>query len=618
MSKRSAKRDSSKRKRATEGPLAGTPTAESAGESEQQASDAVSASDWSAVPELDPALLETGLYKFSGPAENRAQDRISQRELGLVDIAMRLPGATEWAKVRLWDFTSISFGVVLEDSGQRSWPAPAGIDGANGSPGQADGDARAKAPIAGLAAGDEVEIRLKIQGRQEFTVWCAVKNTMPRKDGFKIGLRRLDVGFPRSVDANRRAADRLPIAPTLALKARLGHPFIYGHWCGIQVSDLNRDMGLSFTSSDPSILLFEGMEIKVHFELATFRGMPMAARVTWVHATESNQVRFGVACLDMAWKLHNAICDFLIFSRQWSPGRLRQAGFRAQRVKGRLRFRSVKTMDDYAEVLHLRREAYVGAGKRGTATRAEDMAGKLDGQSRILMAHHQEKLVGTLTFTFPHSEDTLLDSQSGFPGGRYPVRIPPKINLIEVSRLCIQDDYRSTDLLQGLFEHGVKHFLMSDRHWLLTSAVAELLPIYRRIGFKTVGAAYKHPGLNYLEHHLILAHRDTFLCGKGMNLLVWNALFGDLIRHLLSRGLIKVPLPVMAAIRCKLLLAPLSRRLTETGAARAFRKHLELLRRERVREALAFPPAKSAPDPVPTAAANGAPDDPDHPAREAA
>jgi predicted GNAT family N-acyltransferase len=398
------------------------------------------------------------------------------------------------------------------------------------------------------------------------------------KEGVRIGLRRLDVNFPQAVDLDRRAAYRLPLSPTLSLKARLSHPFLFGHWSTLVVSDINREMGLSFHTEDPSILLFEGMEIRIQFELARHRATPMLARVAWIHATEADHVRFGVACVDMAWDLHNGICDYLLFSRQWTPGRLRQAGFLARQVKSRLSFRSVKTMADYAEVLYLRRDAYVGAGKKSRATRPEEMASRLDGQSRILMGLHQDKLVGSLTFTFPAREDEVLDSQAAFPGRKYPVAIPPKTSLIEVSRLCIDEEYRGTDLLQGLFEHGAKHFLLSDRYWLLTSAVSELLPMYERIGFKKLGASYKHPALNNLEHHLIIANRDTFLWGKGINLLVWDSIFGDMVRHLLDRKLLRVAGPLGMLIRAKLLFRPVAKRILQNRAANAFRRHLQVLR----------------------------------------
>jgi hypothetical protein len=547
--------------------------------------------DWSSVPGIDPDKLETGLYKFSDASESRSQERISHRELGFVAISIRTPGG-RWLPVRLWDFTSISFGVIYSEA-ESAWPAPAGPESRDSMPDPTD---RGAFDRLGFEIDNEIEIRIRLTPDTEFETWCQVKNMIPVKEGVRIGLRRLDVSFPQTVEADRRAAFRLPLAPSLSLKARVSHPFLYGHWSSLAVSDINRYMGLSFLCADPSILLFEGMEIRVYFELARHRTAPMLARVTWVHANEANQVSFGVACMDVPWNLHNGICDYLLYSRHWTPGRLREAGFLSRQVKGRLRFRSMKTMDDYAEVLYLRRDAYVGAGKKPKDTQPEAMASRLDGHSRILMALHQDKLVGSLTFAFPHHEEELLDSESGFPGRKYPVRIPPKTSLIEVSRLCIDEGYRGTDLLQGLFQHGVKHFLLSDRYWLLTSAVSDLLPLYERIGFAKLDASYKHPSLNNLEHHLILAHRDAFLMGKGMNMLLWNSLFGDLIRHLLDQKLIKVTGPETLLIRAKLMLAPLSKRLLDYRAVNAFRRHLEYLRRESVR---------SRPSPIPALQSGG-------------
>ncbi len=509
-------------------------------------------SDWSPVPQSKRHRQPKKKKRPSVKEDKRNQSRFSQRELGSVSVSVRM-GGENWCAVKLWDFSAIGFGILYQ-------PHP--DDKSKSSP---------------LSAGEELLVRIRIEAHQEFEVWCEVKNVSHWKDGFKIGCRRLDLNFPRAVDLERREGFRLSLAPSLALRARVRHPFIYGHWCALQASDLNKNMGFSFLSHDESILLFEGMELRLFFELASYRSLPMRVRVAWINAASAEEIRFGVECADIDFRLHNGICDFLMFSRQWTPARLFDAGFRVQQVKSHLRFRSVKSLEDYAEVLYLRRDAYVGAGKRARETSPEDMASALDGKSRILMAHHHERLVGTLTFTFPTSEETVLDSQAGFQGGKYPVPLPPKANLIEVSRLCIHPEYRGTDVLQGMFEHGLKHFLMSDRHWLLTSAMDELLPMYERIGFRRLKASYKHPQLNNKEHHLIIASRTAFLGGFGINLLVWNSLFGELIRYLMKHELIALSRWERLFIRTKLLCEPLAARALKGRAVKAFRKHLEAL-----------------------------------------
>lgn len=543
-------------------------------------------SDWSPAIGLDVSKLESGSYKFAGPEDQRALDRTSQRELGRISVALRLPAAEAWIQVQLWDFTSIGFGVVYRPECDPRAPALSepllsrleSTLGATGIPGPNRPD---KLP---LKEGDEIELKIRIRSRSEFTIWCQVRNMGPSRDGVKIGLRRLDIGFPQPVDVNRRASTRLTLSPTLSLQARVKHPFLFGHRCLLSVSDLNRDLGISFISKDPSILVFEGMELEINFELPAFRREPMRVRVVWVHATAPEAVRFGAVCVTVDLPLHNALCDYLLFSQLWTPARLREAGFQSKRVKGHLRFTTVKTMDDYSEVLYLRRDSYVGVGKRPPGTRPERMSSPLDGKSRIIMAKHHGHLVGTLTFTFPSSEDTLLDTQAGFTGNRYPVHLPPKANLIEVSRLCIDENYRGTDVLVGMFENGIKHFLLSDRHWMLTSATDELLPLYQRIGFVRLKASYKHPLLNQQVHHLIIAHRSSFLWGFGISNIVWNTVFGDLIDYLVKRRLLELPAWTRAIIWTKRLLRPLAGRLLDSKARSAFRKHMDAIQKRRRQE----------------------------------
>src|SRR4051812_4946952 len=78
--------------------------------------------DWTAGSTVDPKKLETGFFKFQGTMENRSQERVSQRELGRVNISIRLPGGGDWLPVKLWDFTSISFGIhYVQEAPFVSW-----------------------------------------------------------------------------------------------------------------------------------------------------------------------------------------------------------------------------------------------------------------------------------------------------------------------------------------------------------------------------------------------------------------------------------------------------------------------------------------------------------------
>lgn len=502
--------------------------------------------------QLDRSRLEAGAYKFDKARDARRQLRISQRELGRVAIAVQ---KTEWAdeqkwvNAKLWDFSSISLGIRVDKS---DWEV-----------------------------GDRLKVRLQAAAEThvfECTLMSKRECQGAALPQWHLGLRREDVTAPQGRDGSRREDERLRLAPAVNLVARIKHPFLFAHWCHVRAYDVNRSMGFAFECQDPSLLVFIGMTIDLHFELPGMRLLPLKARVAWVFAEGDHCVRFGVSCVAMDFALHNSISDFLLVTRHWSPARLREAGFRVQQVKQRLRFRTVKNGEDYEAVLLLRRDAYVGAGRKPEGTPPEAMAGRLDKQSRIITAWHGSELVGSLTFAFPNSEDVILDSEAGFPGHRYPVQVPRKTDLIEVSRLCIHQAYRSTDLLQGLFEHGMQHFLSSERKWLLSSAIPELLPLYLRIGFKTLGATYRHPALGNAEHHLISAHRDAFLKGKGMRYAVWLGLFGDVLRFLVSRHGRLFSITQRLRLAPHLIIHPLMKRMIRARLRRAFKQYLATLR----------------------------------------
>ena len=117
--------------------------------------------------------------------------------------------------------------------------------------------------------------------------------------------------------------------------------------------------------------------------------------------------------------------------------------------------------------------------------------------------------------------------------------LPPKESIVEVHSLCTHSDYRGGDLIQGMFEHIARCLLLSDRQWLLTFTTAELWPLYRRIGFRKTGASAAIKALNGIEHHMILLHRDSLICGVGMVPTDWNYFFGELARDLLEKKLFR-------------------------------------------------------------------------------
>lgn len=131
---------------------------------------------------------------------------------------------------------------------------------------------------------------------------------------------------------------------------------------------------------------------------------------------------------------------------------------------------------------------------RGYATEAIDY--RLDDPNRItLAAWHFDEVVATLTLGRDSRDGLLADALYApeLSSLRHPGRV-----VCEVSRLAVDPDFSSRDLLAALFrtafQHGKAHFAASD-------AVIEVNPRHacyyqRRMGFRLIGGERQCPRVN--------------------------------------------------------------------------------------------------------------------------
>ena len=118
--------------------------------------------------------------------------------------------------------------------------------------------------------------------------------------------------------------------------------------------------------------------------------------------------------------------------------------------------------------------------------------------------------------------------------------MPAKAKLIEAHTFCTRKEYRGGDLVRGMFEQVARCLLLSDRDWIITLTTAELWPLYRKIGFRKLGASVPVEYFGGQVHHLILLHRSAWETGKGMTVIAWNYFYGELIRDLVTRHFLEL------------------------------------------------------------------------------
>ncbi len=487
--------------------------------------------------------------KTIGLFENRSKRRVKEQELQEIPAQLLIAESALGLSCTIVDYSHGGFGIFVS-------------------------------PLVAPRIEFGMQVVLQISLRQKnMSVPCTVVHCAPGAEGMRFGLARSKWEGLSLSEKDRRRANRLTLKNYQRLYSRAPHALFRGTWDYFTVLDVNKNMGLALETHNPESFVMAGMEINLYLSLPGFTEFPYRGIVTWVWPEEGRFLRFGLRCLEMSYELNQALCDYLLDYQDWTPNELRRFGFQVREFKSHLKFRCVESKEEYLQVVKLRWLAYVAAGKQSAESAPEGMASSLDSISRIIVAYHHGMLAGSLTATFPQTETDKLETEKSFPNGCFPCPMPAKTNMIEVARLCTHFNYRGGDLLRGLFEQAALYFLLSGRESVVTSAVDNLMPLYQKIGFKDLGHSYAHPTMNSLSHHLVLAHRNSFLWGQGISWMTWCTVFGDMVAYLLERGFISPNPAVQLLIKVKLTLMPLLKRWGEHRAKRSFRYHLLLLQR---------------------------------------
>ncbi len=151
----------------------------------------------------------------------------------------------------------------------------------------------------------------------------------------------------------------------------------------------------------------------------------------------------------------------------------------------------------------------------------EQMGDAHDARSRIVTARWNGKLVGSIRVTFPRSEADRLRHEDYC---ELPRTLPPRTELVEMSKACTHPEFRGSDLFYSIVKHAAVVTIQSRRRYILMSCTDQLFPIYRKLGLRDLGISYVHASMG-LRHRVMLGDVASMAAG-GMNPVVWNLAIG--------------------------------------------------------------------------------------------
>lgn len=169
--------------------------------------------------------------------------------------------------------------------------------------------------------------------------------------------------------------------------------------------------------------------------------------------------------------------------------------------------------NELIEVIKLRTEAYKGTGKFDGESLFNDV---FDEKAFHLTAFYESKPIASLRMMF-HNHGDEWEHDRFF---QWPNEFPSRLDVVEITRVCVHKDFRHTGVLQQLLKECALNVLRNNRSWILGCATDQLMKLYQKIGCVPTKISFSHDDLGKVKHTIFLADIRSGLSGN-INPILW-------------------------------------------------------------------------------------------------
>ena len=256
--------------------------------------------------------------------------------------------------------------------------------------------------------------------------------------------------------------------------------------------------------ADRTCVFFKNMKLKLRLHIPFSDNLIIQTSIENVLVSDGRQQLILRPICKKSY-LQASLSNYLLNYCFINPQLLSGWGFPIVPIRN-ITYRFVDSHEDYLEVLSLRDRAYKHAGKIARNQKITEMSCSTDEKSRILMILHGDKLVASVAMAFP-DEKTIMDTEVSLKKG-FPHWIPPKEQMVEISRLCCAPEYKGSGLFWVTIKEIERVALGSQRRFVITSAEGSLLSCYIALGFQRTSLKYAHHALSGKEHEIITLNME--------------------------------------------------------------------------------------------------------------
>ncbi len=326
---------------------------------------------------------------------------------------------------------------------------------------------------------------------------------------------------------------RLKINETKPITGYFKHPFKFDDKIFFTVIDINK-YGMKVCTSIRNRMLLPGAIYEnVTLQIPTCKDVIIVTKTVNVDVESiPDKIILHLNIMNQSSIYDSEIAKYYLTFHQTNSNdkihSLKRAGFIPKKIKERIEYGYMQTIEDYHKVLELRVKAYSQIGKIPKNSTPQDMSDLFDANSNIIIAKLHNQIIGSVRMTLCENINDKYELDDS-------IEIPKRFNrlkTIEISRLSVDPDYQNTDVVLGLLERCTQLVLQRNLTHVITSCIDEMVPYYYKLGFKKQGITFQLKTLHNIPHHFLALNIKTVRTSYDLNPLYWYYTYRDIVAHM--------------------------------------------------------------------------------------
>lgn len=382
-----------------------------------------------------------------------------------------------------------------------------------------------------ISDGDRVDLKINLGGQEYHFEGFIVKRLISSEKRDLLAIRFTQNLNHNHEDSERRERLRWPLIDPFCPTGVSLLPGRFNEHLYFRVKDISQS-GIQFVTSLRNKSLIPQMRLEASVQLPLQGNISLKLEVVRIKVGKDlgrDVLEVGAKILNFDRVVSESIGQFLLqFGPQVTPKLLREQGIISSSVANAVQFQFVRNEQEYYEVLKLRQLAYSCAGKISIDDTIENRGDEIDVRSRIIIGLHHGRVIASSRMIFSDYTDKM--EQEKFT--ELPENFPRRDECVEITRACVHPDFWRTDVLMEMCKFMAINMAQSKRPYAVICASKEMIPLYKKMGYKLTTVKYPHPGLGNLEHWVMYGNTVDAMLGKGVNPIYWNLIWRDVTKYL--------------------------------------------------------------------------------------